>query len=326
MLGPMTIHGPTTTYYDSAKLPLLMTDWYHKSSFAVIHGTVPGFGTILLNGTGNITEWRGKNDTNGRPYPDANLEIPKKYQLHFEKAPGYPVNTKKYLLRLINTSFSTTFIFSIDHHRMVIVGADFVPIVPTAARTHIMVGIGQRYNIIVEADPIAYPNSNDKLPTDGNFWIRTTVAKCFRDSFIGLDGYEKNGILRYDPDSEARPSTHAWPDIDQKCRDEHHLVPKLPWDIKPPPANGNGNKYGEVFGVGLQTNMNVSDFPLAAWSFEPHANMSNFNPLQITYDKPIFLHLDNIDQKHFPWPGKLAVISENYTDTSWVSGSPAYFT
>lgn len=82
------------------------------------------------------------------------MDIPKKYQLHFEKPASYPYTTKRYLMRLINTSFSTTFIFSIDHHRMQMVGADFVPIVPTAPRTHIIVGIGQRYNIIIEADPI----------------------------------------------------------------------------------------------------------------------------------------------------------------------------
>lgn len=113
--------------------------------------------------------------------------------------------------------------------------------------------------------------------------------------------------------------------MDQKCRDEHDLVPKLSCDVKAPPANGNGNEFGELFGAGIQRGKKVKDLPLAAWSFELNANMTHFNPLQITYDNPIFLHLDNIDQKKFPWPGKWVVISENYNDTSWVSVTPAYF-
>ena len=49
---------------------------------------------------------------------------------------------KKYLLRLINTSVDSTWIFSIDNHLMQVVGADFVPIEPYK-KNHLLVGIGE---------------------------------------------------------------------------------------------------------------------------------------------------------------------------------------
>ena len=77
--------------------------------------------------------------------------------------PRFPA--KKYLLRIINTSFETTFIFSIDNHRLTVVGADFVPI-NNYSTTNIFVGIGQRYEVIVEAVPLPNPTPP---PIDGNF-------------------------------------------------------------------------------------------------------------------------------------------------------------
>ena len=81
--------------------------------------------------------------------------IPPIYQLHFEKTNvSIPGRAKRYLLRLINTSFDSTFIFSIDNHWLQIIGADFVPIEPYY-NTSVLIGIGQRYHVIVEADPVA---------------------------------------------------------------------------------------------------------------------------------------------------------------------------
>lgn len=48
---------------------------------------------------------------------------------------------KKYLMRLINTSVDTTFIFAIDHHNFTVMSSDFVPIVPYSTN-HVVVGIG----------------------------------------------------------------------------------------------------------------------------------------------------------------------------------------
>jgi FtsP/CotA-like multicopper oxidase with cupredoxin domain len=79
---------------------------------------------ILLNGIGDITKW------SSTP-PAATVDVakirtpPTPYTLNFKERAGKPL---RYLLRVINTSFSTTFVFSIDNHKLEVVGADFVPI------------------------------------------------------------------------------------------------------------------------------------------------------------------------------------------------------
>ena len=49
---------------------------------------------------------------------------------------------KKYILRVINTSVDTTWIFSIDNHNFTVMSTDFVPIHPYEV-DHIVLGIGK---------------------------------------------------------------------------------------------------------------------------------------------------------------------------------------
>lgn len=55
---------------------------------------------------------------------------------------------RKYLLRLINTSVDTTFVFAIDSHWLKVIAADFVPIQPYVV-DHVVVGIGMITNLRV---------------------------------------------------------------------------------------------------------------------------------------------------------------------------------
>ena len=61
--------------------------------------------TILLNGKGNITRTVGKPNK---------LKVPKPETIYFDGKKQPNGKYKKYLLRLINTSFDSTFVFSID--------------------------------------------------------------------------------------------------------------------------------------------------------------------------------------------------------------------
>lgn len=313
-LGPMTLHGPSTGNYDEAKPPLLMTDWFHNSAFYVItqkKNFAAGFPTILLNGTGNVTNFF----PNITPH-----DMPPKYQLHFEpRSINPPKRARRYLLRLINTSFTTGFVFSIDHHMLTVVSADFVAIVPYS-RTHIFIGIGQRYNVIVEADPVSYGEGFEEA---GNYWIRTKVAECFRDKVLGVNNEDRNGILRYRRDSSSDPNTTRWSDIPDKppCRDEipKDIEPRVPWYVGKPPANGLASEWGERFDATVKEKGGTEKFPLAAWSLEPNKAPA-WNPLQIDYKNPTFLNLDNLEKsKHFvDWPKSWVVVPENYTAKDWV--------
>ncbi len=104
-VGPMTLHGPSSADYDEAiSPPLILTDWGHNSAFLALTQGLKA-PDILLNGLGNVTNY---NNT----IPNTTV-VQNPYSITFEgPQPGYSI--KKYLLRVINTSFDTTFVFSID--------------------------------------------------------------------------------------------------------------------------------------------------------------------------------------------------------------------
>ncbi|KAI1613469.1 multicopper oxidase-domain-containing protein [Exophiala viscosa] len=298
--GPITLHGPSSASYDEPKMPLLLTDWGHNSAFEAIWTNNLTDPSILLNGRGNVTRYNNKvhNET----------AIPTPYTITFD--PSTKGRAKRYLLRIINVSFESTFVLSIDNHLLQIVGADFVPIHPYF-NTSVLVGIGQRYHVIVTADPFANPGN--PIPKDGNYWIRTWRANCF---FFpqGDDGYERAGILRYDNTSNALPSTLPWSsnpygNISTRCSDETYssLKPIVPWTIGPA-ANAPPDQVGESFAVQLQRSPNI--FPLALFS----VGADDFIPLQIDYSSPTFLKLGYKGK----WDDRAVVIPENYTDTDWV--------
>lgn len=313
LLGPMTLHGPSSVNWDEPIEPLLVTDWFHNSAFTVIHnGGTKGYPSILINGRGNVTNFNG---TNNETYPTPNAETFGPHEIFFEKQVIYPSPrpTKRYLLRIINTSFSTTFTFSIDHHLLSIVSADFVPVLPRPV-SHITVGIGQRYTVIVDASPADY-GDGEGLPKDGNYWIRTTVARCYKLSVIPPNQYNLTGILRYDNTSRSEPTTKPWHDLTNTCDDVTGLIPQLPWTIGDP-KNGNGSKYGQEFDATVKDKPNIPNFPLAAWSLE-RENNSTFVPLQIDYNDPIFLRLGEKKPEE-EWQPRWVVVSEDYQNDDWV--------
>ena len=247
-----------------------------------------------MNGRGNATQF------NSILTPlNATHDIPTPYTLRFDPKPinGRP---KRYLLRLINTSFASTFIFSIDSHLLQIVGADFVPI-HNYSTTSILVAIGQRYHVIVEADP------QDPQEGVGDYWIRTIEAGCSDFAPKGLDGSNMTGILRY-TDSQKTPSSVGWP-IDPTCTDEDwdSLVPVVPWNIGQPANGEDGENLTVVF------NRDPSIFPLALFSL----GGDKFNPMYLDYSKPTFLNLNYSGS----WDPLLVVFKEDNTNASWVSAA-----
>ena len=243
-VGPMILHGPSSLEYDEAiSPPLIMTDWRHNSAFNALK-TALSYPDILLNGRGRVTNFNNTTQNT--------TEIKAPYNITFDgPVPGQ--SNKKYLIRIINTSFNTTFVFSIDHHNLTIVSANFVPILPYT-KSSVLVGIGQRYNIIVEANPLSY-NDGTELPTDGNYWIRTYIAPCKYNLNTGNapDGvatckYERTGILRYNSTSTALPTTLPWDGIPLTCSDEDpaKLSLVLQWTVGEPVNGRDGEDFGLI--------------------------------------------------------------------------------
>lgn len=179
-----------------------------------------------------------------------------------------------------------------------------------------LIGIGQRYNVIVEANPLA--GDSNPIPDDGNFWIRTYVAD---DCGIkpGGPGYEKTGILRYNYTDLALPTSSPWTKISKSCSDETYtsLRPKIPWFVGPA-ANSKDFKDGELFNVTFDPKAkkrpSFKDYPLATFSLQPKGD-NFFTPLQINYTDPIILNLDKSKESY---PARWVVISEDYTEDQWV--------
>ena len=225
LAGPITFHGPASADFDVALDPFLFGDWSHNSAFqdfsVELRNPPAKMQTVILNGKGYY------NCTNN-PNPDCQnekVDPPHIFEQIFEKG-------RKYMLRLINTSTASTFIFSIDKHMLLIIAADFVPIEPYY-RDSILVGIGQRYHVVVEATP-----SNNLIPVEEqNYWIRITGADgCF--DFEPNQDNEKLGIIRYNAGSTADPTTKRY-GFDLTCRDEPYesLVPVVPNYVGPPKNN-----------------------------------------------------------------------------------------
>ncbi|CAZ85230.1 unnamed protein product [Tuber melanosporum] len=297
VLGPMIIHGPQSANYDVDVGTVLVSDWSHETAFidffGELTGNPPPMQSNLLQGRGRFPCFQGDPRCVG---PPGNY-----YELNFEKG-------KKYLLRLINTSTASQFKFSIDNHILTVVSADFVPIHPYQTK-YLNIGIGQRYSVIVEANP-----SGPDVSVNRDYWIRTIpAAGCNNIQFP----VKQTGIIRYFSNSTyTLPVSSFW--VTQKgqttepddCDDEDmkNLVPVVPKSLVP--GDYANNYSSDTYEVGL-TEPTIEN-PM------PHGNYSRWDiatlPMWLEWGNPTILNLDknvsNMSQE-------LSIVPEDYQNR-WV--------
>nr|ACR16059.1 laccase 2 [Monilia sp. M5-3] len=195
--GPIIIHGPASANYDVDLGPIMLTDWWHTPVFKLAEKALTdNLGLPPLPDNGLIN---GKNTYLGKGT---------RFETKFTAG-------KKHRLRIINSGSDVTFRFSIDGHKLKVIAMDWVPIEPYET-TNILVSVGQRYDVIVEAN--AEP---------GDYWMRAVPqASCLTPNYQGFD---IRGIIRYDPNSKEDPKTLPW-DIRDACEDEpdSKLIPVVP--------------------------------------------------------------------------------------------------
>ncbi|TVY80724.1 Laccase [Lachnellula suecica] len=301
--GPMTFYGPSSANYDESLDPILITDWSHRSAFTDFYRELgvngsgrPLMTSILLNDAGRYKctgpEIEKGNCTTAPPLFTKVIET-----------------GKKYLLRLINTSVDTTFVFAVDNHNLTVIGMDFVPIVPYTARG-VLVGIGQRYHVILEAKP-----QDDRAPADQNYWMRTIIANgCSGFNTSAPNPPEENGILRYAKAAKENPTTKKTP-MDESCADEPYdkLVPVVKWTVGEPvnePA-----EQGGTFQVGM-TEVDPVDK-----KYPGHGNFSRWDmgqtPMFLNFSDPTINSLGQNRQ----WPPEYGVIGQSgatVKEDSWI--------
>ena len=217
LYGSLIINGPATADYDEDLGLVLIIDWDHSTAddhwatIANFHVTFNGSDTGLINGmnTGNCTELNAT-----KPDPNC-LGDGEKFQLVFETG-------KKYRLRVINVATEDWVQFSIDNHTLTVIATDFVPIVPYQT-TSVMIDMGQRYDVIVEAN--APP---------GDYWLRSGFEQCCIPNGAGPNNV--SAIVRYNNASIAMPTSSSVKNAIlglEFCVDEQpfNLEPWVPIDL-----------------------------------------------------------------------------------------------
>jgi FtsP/CotA-like multicopper oxidase with cupredoxin domain len=214
LYGPLIIHGPATANYDVDLGPVFMTDWFHKSVFIVwaesaMYGGFPVRpAAVAPNGL--------INGTNTFPCDGSDpkcLGTGKRSEAVIQKG-------KKYRIRLLDAQTDGWMKFSIDGHKLTVIAADLVPIVPYETDSVILTS-GQRYDVVFEA--------NQDI---GNYWMRATYQTACNG--VAIDRNNIKGILRYEgADQNTDPTSKTWKSITNSCGDEPYdkLVPFVKKDV-----------------------------------------------------------------------------------------------
>ncbi|KAH8671284.1 multicopper oxidase-domain-containing protein [Xylariales sp. PMI_506] len=201
--APLVIHGPTSADWDIDLGPILIADWIHQTAFieydTEMGGGVVDADSIVVNGKGHY-----------KPNPS----VGSYFQTTF--TPG-----KRHLLKLINGSGGTSFVFSIDGHKLKVIANDLVAIKPFVVDS-LFIGIGQRYTVVVEAD---------QAKTD--YWIRTVPCAGFS---AGVPD-NRTAIVRYNSASTAPPVSLQNPQTTCTDTNTTQLHPIVPWYVDQHPQN-----------------------------------------------------------------------------------------
>lgn len=107
-------------------------------------------------------------------------------------------------LRLINAASDTAYRFAIGGHKLNIVHADGYPVVPVTTDT-LVIGMGERYDVIVEASGGAFPivaQPEGKAGSPGFAVLRTSTGATPRPAAAELTGQ----MLTYD---QLAPASHV---------------------------------------------------------------------------------------------------------------------
>ncbi|KAI5259314.1 hypothetical protein E4T42_00069 [Aureobasidium subglaciale] len=275
-LGTLVIDGPATDNYDEDLGPFPMTDWYDETAFfnnPLSRIGPPQAYNGLINGMN-----KSPDGTKGKYY-NATVQ-----------------SGKKYRLRLINTSVDSAFMVSVDGHPFTVITSDFVPVKPYVAE-RVFVGIGQRLDVIIEANQTA-----------GNYWFRADVPNT------GLCGSNANpngirAIIHYSNSTFADPTSTAWDttgDNADRCTDESFNSNKLEpyWDSFVPSNPLTASP--ELLSVQAQeAGVTTDGATIFRWAI-------NMTALNVDWDKPI---LEYVQEGNTSYPPSENLI--NVPDTDW---------
>jgi FtsP/CotA-like multicopper oxidase with cupredoxin domain len=258
VLGGIVINGPATSNYDEDLGVLFLNDWTHNTADQVYLSAETSGPPTLDNGLINGTNIYGS--------------LGSRFETTFAAGTSYRI-------RLVNAAIDTMFKFMIDNHTMTVIAADLVPIVPYTA-DYISIGMGQRYDIIVNASE-----------SSGDFWLRAIPQTTCSDN---AEASNIKGIVRYFATSTLDPTTSAYTYSDS-CDDEliSNLVPYLS-------LNASSEVTEDDFAVTVGRSGSLFKWYMSATTFV--AEWGNPTVLQIYNDETNFttashvIELDTADE------------------------------
>uniref|UniRef100_A0AAV1U7F4 Laccase n=1 Tax=Peronospora matthiolae TaxID=2874970 RepID=A0AAV1U7F4_9STRA len=188
---------------------VVIGDWYHD-----LPAGAPIWDSVVINNVGRydcaVAQAAGLECIPALPLP------------RFQFAPG-----KKYLLRLINVSALAAFKVSIDGHTFQVVASDADYLEPSTPVNSVLLNVGQRYDVLVEAlsttsqegdQQLQQVSQTDPAPAAlGSYWLR--VNSLFGPPWTAAlasavpEGFNPDAfaIIDYDSNATADPTTSAWP-------------------------------------------------------------------------------------------------------------------
>ncbi|KAI4812168.1 putative multicopper oxidase, type 1 [Aureobasidium sp. EXF-8846] len=282
VVGTILIEGPATENYDIDLGTFPMMDWYYKNADVVnalalidsqAGGGAPPSDTLLLNGTND--------NGSGGKYQSVAL-----------------TKGKKHRLRLINTSVDSHMMVKLDDHPFTVIAADFIPVVAEPASEWLLIAIGQRYDVVFEANQ-----------TSGNYWFRAEAASSCGSASNG----NGRAIFRYDASDTSTPEDTGETAPTSECIDMNttpfwkQAVPKDDFVAQ-----------SQTLSTGFGDGVTVNGENLLLWHL-------NTTAMSIHWDKPTLGYVFNGSDA---WPQEYDIIEipNEGVWTYWViqqvSGSP----
>jgi FtsP/CotA-like multicopper oxidase with cupredoxin domain len=267
--GAIVVNGPASDNYDIDLGPYIITDWYHQTADVLqlkaeqATGPPPPSDNVLFNGT-NINPLGS-----GGAYNKVVL------------TPG-----KKHLLRIINTSVENHFTVSLVGHTFKVIATDLVPVTPVV-KSQLFLGIGQRYDVIIEANQAV-----------GNYWFNATLGGG------GLCGLSNNpypaAIFSYTGAPNALPTNKGTP-ITADCHDTTGFTPV----ISRTADVATFDSHEKELSVNLTTAVTARG-PVFSWQV-------NGSAIDVSWEKPI---LQYIAEGNFSFP-RAANVVEITATSGW---------
>jgi FtsP/CotA-like multicopper oxidase with cupredoxin domain len=264
VFGSIQINGPASANYDVDLGPYVINDYYYETADnlarraeLVKNGPPPPSDNIIFNGS-------AKN-------PDG---VRGNYQVTTLQ-PG-----KKHLVRIINTSVENTMTVNLQGHTFTVIATDLVPITPVT-KNSLFLGIGQRYDVIIEANqPV------------GNYWFNATLGGG------GLCGTSNAkfpaAIFRYSGAPASNPTSQGSPPANPGCVDDTGFTPIV---ARTAPQS-QFNVQNGILDVVLDT-PTVGTDTVFRWKV-------NGSSINVQWEKPI---LEYISQNNNSYPAQANIIS-----------------